>query len=152
GCRVPFDPRDATFLDRLYRNLGNGRCAEVTAGCGLGDNQYSQGCAAGDYNNDGFPDLAVANFGTNVLYRNNGDGTFSDVTLASGISGEHWSTSLAWGDLDRDGNLDLYVVNYAFDALRVCRTTTGVVGTCNLKLYEAEGDVLYLSHGDDSFE
>ncbi|HLJ11287.1 MAG TPA: CRTAC1 family protein, partial [Planctomycetaceae bacterium] len=135
-----------------FRNSGNGRFVDTTANTGLGDQQYSQGCAAGGYNNDGFADLALANFGTNVIYRNNGDGTFSDATAASGIGGEHWSTSLAWSDLDRDGELDLYVVNYVLDALRVCRSDKGIPKTCHVQLYEAEHDVLYLSRGDGAFD
>ncbi len=152
ACPVPFDPADATYIDRLYRNLGNGKFADITAGSGVGDNQYSQGCAAGDCNNDGFSDLAVANYGTNVLYQNNGDGTFADVTSATGIHGTHWSTSLAWGDLDRDGNLDLYIVNYVLDPLRTCRDERGSLERCHLKFYQADADVLYLSRGDGDFE
>jgi tetratricopeptide (TPR) repeat protein len=152
SCKLPVDFDDWTYTDRLFRNLGNGTCADVTAGSGLGDNQFSQGCAAGDYNNDGFPDLAVANFGTNVLYRNNGDGTFLDVTALSGISGAHWSTSLAWGDLDRDGDLDLYVVNYILDPWRVCTNYKGLVEACKVRTHLAEGDVFYTNRGDGAFE
>ncbi len=152
GCRLPFDPNEWKDTDRLYRNLGNGTYADVTAGTGLGDNQYSQGSAAGDYNNDGFPDLAVANFGTNVLFRNNGDGTFTDVTSATGIHGAHWSTSLAWGDLDRDGTLDLYVVNYVRDPWLVCPDARGIVRVCHPIRFEAEDDVLYMNRGDGTFD
>jgi tetratricopeptide (TPR) repeat protein len=152
GGRIPPDPHESTYIDRLYRNLGDGTCSDVTAGSGLGDNQYSQGCAAGDYNNDGFPDLAVANFGYNVLYRNNGDGTFTDVTSNSQITGRHWSTSLAWGDLDGDGDLDLYVVNYVRDPWLVCPDEKGIIRVCNPRLFEAEDDVLYMNRGDGGFD
>ncbi|MGE5193092.1 MAG: FG-GAP-like repeat-containing protein [Deltaproteobacteria bacterium] len=152
GCRIPSDPADFTHTDRLFRNLGKGAFAEVTANAAIAENQYGQGCAAGDFNNDGFPDLAVANYGTNVLYRNNGDGTFTDVTSASGVGGRHYSTSLAWGDLDRDGNLDMYVANYVRDPVRVCRKESGALTTCHPHTFEAEQDVLYMSRGDGIFD
>lgn len=152
GCRIPFQPADSTYTDRLYRNLGNDSFADVTHSTGLHDNQYSQGCAAGDYDNDGFTDLAVANFGTNAIYHNNGDGTFSDVTQASGIAGEHYSTSLGWGDLDRDGNLDLVVANYVRDPLRVCHSMAGALMTCHPQYFDADDAVLYLSRGNGAFD
>src|SRR5436190_2017967 len=151
GCRIPFDDADSTFTDRLYRNLGNESFADVTAATGLHDNQYGQGCAAGDYDNDGFPDLAVANYGTNVIYRNNGDGTFNDVSQACGIAGRHYSTSLGWGDLDGDGNLDLIVVNYVPDPLRVCHRKNGAATLCHPLEYPAESDILYVNLGDGTF-
>jgi tetratricopeptide (TPR) repeat protein len=152
GCPLPFDPHDSTYSDRLFRNLGNGSFADVTTGSRLMDNQYSQGCAAGDYDNDGFVDLAVANFGTNVVFRNNGDGTFADVTVAAGISGHHWSTSLAWGDLDRDGDLDLYVVNYVHNASVVCTSAEGILRVCAPGKFKPEDDLLYLNRGDGGFD
>jgi hypothetical protein len=152
GCRIPIVADDPTYADRLFRNLGNDAFTDVTSGAGLGDHEYSQGCTAGDYNNDGFADLAVANLGLNVLYQNNGDGTFSDVTLASGLCGRHWSSSLAFGDLDRDGNLDLYVVNYVLEPFRVCGTPPDHVFTCSPVGFKAEEDALFRNRGDGAFE
>jgi tetratricopeptide (TPR) repeat protein len=152
GGRIPLDSGDTTYVDCLYRNLGNGTCSDITTGSGLGDNQYSQGCAAGDYNNDGFPDLAVANFGTNRLYHNNGDGTFTDVAARSGIGGNHFSTSLAWGDLDRDGDLDLYIANYVLDPWRTCTSERGLPQRCKLRLLTSEDDLLYVNRGNGVFE
>jgi tetratricopeptide (TPR) repeat protein len=152
GGPIPFEPADGTYADGLFWNRGNGSFTDISNGIGLDDNQYSQGCAAGDYDNDGFTDLAVANCGTNVLYHNNGDGTFTDVTRSSGIAGKHWSTSLGWGDVDRDGNLDLYVVNYVIDHMQLCNDRTGGVTLCHPQIFDAEPDVLYVSHGDGTFE
>ena len=70
------------------------------------------GVTVGDYDNDGFPDLFVTNYGFNELYRNQGDGTFSDVAAQAGVRGNGWSTSAAFLDFDRDGDLDLYVTRY----------------------------------------
>ncbi len=153
GCRIPAHEADLTVTDRLFRNLGNGTFADVTGSSGVKDRQYGQGSAAGDYDNDGFPDLAVANFGTIVLHRNNGDGTFTDVTNLSGIGGDHWSTSLAWADIDRDGTLDLYVVNYVRDPLHACRSdATHVAAPCHPQFFAAEDDILYRNRGDGGFD
>jgi tetratricopeptide (TPR) repeat protein len=151
GGPIPFGSDDKIYRDCLYQNQGNGKFVEVTA-MRLDDRQYSQGCAAGDFDNDGFPDLALANCGTNVLYHNNGDGTFTDVTPVSGFRGRHWSTSLGWGDFNGDGHLDLYVVNYVVNHLRPCRNQSGVAVLCHPQIFEAEADELYLSKGDGTFE
>ncbi len=152
GCLLPVPAqRNDQPGDRLFQNLG-GNFRDVTENSGLGDTRYSQGCAAGDFDNDGFADLAIANFGTNILYRNNGDGTFTDVTVASGIGGDHWSTSLAWADLDRDGNLDLYVVNYVLDPYRICGSPPDRLITCSPLAFKAEPDQLFRNRGDGAFE
>ncbi len=112
GCRWPQVATQTEFPDHHYRNLGSGRfqeCAEVS---GLIDSGYGQGTSAGDFDNDGFPDLYVANIGQNRLFRNNGDGTFEDVTVSTGLVDESWTTSCALTDLDGDGLPDLYDANY----------------------------------------
>jgi hypothetical protein len=70
------------------------------------------GACAGDYDNDGWIDLYVTNFGPNALYRNRGDGSFTDVTAFAHVGEPRWSASCAFADLDKDGDLDLFVVNY----------------------------------------
>lgn len=151
GAAIPFQPDDTTHADRLYRNLGNGAFADLSRSTGFSDTQFSQGAAAGDFNNDGFPDLALANCGTNRLYLNNGDGTFTDLAPDCGIRGEHWSTSLGWGDLNRDGYLDLYVVNYVVGHLRPCRNGAGRDVLCHPQIFVAAPDLLYLNRGDGTF-
>ena len=98
----------------LFRNDGSGRFEEVSSEAGLDptNNRYSFAAAWGDYDNDGDPDLYVANdFGRNNLYRNNGDGTFSDKAAALGVEDLGAGMSAAWGDYDNDGDLDLYTAN-----------------------------------------
>jgi enediyne biosynthesis protein E4 len=98
----------------LYRNNGNGTFTDVTETAGVGGvGHYGQGCAVGDYDNDGYPDLYVTGYGRAILYHNNGNGTFTDVTTKAGVADEGgWSTSAAWFDYDKDGYLDLVVCNY----------------------------------------
>jgi hypothetical protein len=97
---------------RLYHNRGNGSFDDVTARSGIRHRDYGMGACAGDYDNDGWIDLYVTNFGPNVLYRNRGDGSFADVTATAHVGEPHWSASCAFADLDKDGDLDLFVVNY----------------------------------------
>ena len=81
--------------NRLFRNLlaetGELRFEDVTEKARVGHIGYGMGVAVGDYDNDGFLDLYVTNFGGNVLYHNNGDGTFSDVTREAGVDDRHWT-------------------------------------------------------------
>jgi len=97
---------------RLYRNRGNGTFEDVTATSGIRHRDYGMGACAGDYDNDGWIDLYVTNFGPNALYRNRSDGSFTDVTAFAQVGEPRWSASCAFADLDKDGDLDLFVVNY----------------------------------------
>ena len=96
----------------LYRNNGDGTFTDTTAKAGVANEGWGFGVAVGDYDNDGWPDLHVTNFGKDRLYRNNGDGSFTDVTDRAGVSIPGWSTAPSFGDFDRDGDLDLFVCGY----------------------------------------
>ena len=104
------------FYSCLLRNKGNGSFEEKTAPAGLEgrDLGYSLGVAAGDYDNDGYPDLFICSAGENALFHNNRDGTFSRVT-GSGAGDKPAGTlsvGAAWFDYDNDGLPDLFVTNY----------------------------------------
>lgn len=98
---------------RLYENNGAGQFTDVTAQAGLDITLYGMGCAAGDFDNDGDPDLYLTAVGPNRLLRNDG-GRFVDVTEEYGAAGdaEDWGTSCGWFDYDNDADLDLFVCNY----------------------------------------
>ena len=136
----------------LYRNDGD-IFTDVTVEASVGDTGYGLGCCVGDYNNDGFTDLYVTNYGANVLYRNNGDGTFTDVADAAGIDGNQFSSGCAFVDVDADGYLDLYVVNYVQfdpDTNPEC-TRQGVRTYCTPEALEGAVDILYRNNGDSTF-
>jgi hypothetical protein len=97
---------------RLYRNLGGGRFADVTAGSGLESPQYGVGVCSADYDGDSLPDLYVTGFGVSRLYRNLGAGRFRDVTAIAGAGVAGLTSGAAFADYDGDGDLDLYVCRY----------------------------------------
>lgn len=96
----------------LYRNLGNWKFENVTEKAGVSNERYGMGVAIGDYNNDGFSDIFVGNYGTSRLYKNNGDGTFTDVAPKVGLDIKGWHNGATFGDYDKDGRLDLFVPSY----------------------------------------
>ena len=105
--------RVETYRDHLWHNLGNGKFEDVTEKAGVGDERWSFGALAWDYDADGWTDLFVCNFGKNRLYHNNGNGTFTDVAEAVGLAGDEtrWNTCASCGDYDGDGRLDLFVAS-----------------------------------------
>ena len=157
-------PPAAAPLDRLYRNdlkvLPDGsrelQFTDVTAASGIRAPGYGMGAATGDFNNDGWIDLYVSNWGSNQLWRNNGDGTFSDVTAASGTDDPRWSSSAAFVDYDRDGWLDLISVGYVDFTLakhRPCiSSTANRVDYCGPLSYGATPSRLFHNRGDGTFE
>jgi tetratricopeptide (TPR) repeat protein len=148
GSTWPVDSTATSHLDKLYRNLGNGKFEDVTEVSGLGDNRYSQGVAAGDFDNDGNPDLYLANLGVNRLYHNNGDGTFTDIAPEAGVAKTQWTTSCLVADLSGDGLPDLYDVNYV-EGEALTRRCPG--GPCAPHLFPGQDDRLLLNWGDGTF-
>jgi tetratricopeptide (TPR) repeat protein len=124
GVAVACGPRGLKGAgDTLYRNNGDGTFTDVSKAAGVGDEKghYGLGAVWGDYDNDGDPDLFVANDSMpNLLYRNNGDGTFTDVAVEAGVAfsddgREQAGMGVEFEDLDNDGWLDVLVTNFSDD-------------------------------------
>lgn len=98
--------------NHLYRNDGDGKFTDVTAGAGVAGDLFSMAAIAADYDNDGNVDLLVTGFGGDILYHNNGNGTFTEVTAKAGVKVDGWSIGSAWLDYDKDGCVDLFVGRY----------------------------------------
>ncbi|MBI5726423.1 MAG: CRTAC1 family protein, partial [Ignavibacteriales bacterium] len=101
----------------LYKGNGDGTFTKITAGAIVNDGGGSVTCAWGDYDNDGFQDVFVANSNfsageNNFLYKNNGDGSFTKITAGNIVTDGGNSTGGSWGDYDNDGDIDLFVTNY----------------------------------------
>jgi hypothetical protein len=145
------------FSNRLYRNGHDGTFADVTDRAGLaGDHGYGMGVAVGDYDNDGFADLYVTNFGANVLYHNDGHGRFADVTARAGVAAGGWSASAGFFDYDGDGRLDLFVtryVDFTFAANPYCgEARPGYREYCHPRSYGGVTNVLYHNEGGGVFK
>ena len=149
------DKSDPRFWNRLYHNNGDGTFTDVTQQAGVKGHSYGMGVAAGDYDNDGYADLYVTNFGRNILYHNNGDGTFTDVTRSAGVECGGWSSSACWVDYDRDGRLDLIVTRYLqWDyALNLyCgEKKPGFRSYCHPEHFKPVTHVVYHNNGDGTF-
>jgi enediyne biosynthesis protein E4 len=147
----------------LLHNNHDGTFIDVTDKAGVSNERWGFGVAVGDYDNDGWPDIYVSNFGKNRLYHNNHDGTFTDVAQAAGVQLGGWSTGPTWGDYDHDGRLDLFVPGYVkFDANRPPRPGErdvrlescqfrGVNTMCGPLGLPGERDHLFHNNGDGTF-
>ena len=154
GCQWPPGNDDGIRRDRLFRNLQGREFVDVTEAAGLGDAEFSQGIAVGDFNCDGSPDLYLANIGRNRLYQNRGDGTFEEVSHRDLPTDNSWTTSCLMADLNADALPDLYAVNFvtAADVYdRVCKGPNGEPVSCSPVVFESAVDRVYLNAGDGSF-
>jgi hypothetical protein len=151
------DKRDPKYWNRLYHQKSDGAFEDVTERAGLKGEGYSMGVAAGDYDNDGWVDIYVTGYGTNILYRNNGDGTFTDVTRKLGAVANGWGTSAAWIDYDRDGRLDLFIARYMewdFErgSLYCGDTRPGMRAYCHPDNFKGATNLLFHQRPDGAFE
>jgi hypothetical protein len=141
-----------TFPNRLFRNLGDGAFEDVTGKAGVGCSDcFTMGIAVGDYDNDGWPDIYLANHGPNALYHNQGNGSFREVTGRARVGNPGNSVAATWLDYDRDGLLDLYVGNYIeFDP--EYKTYYAPDGFPGPLAYKPQADALYRNLGKGLFE
>jgi len=142
------------YWNRLYRQNRDGSFTDVTIAAGLSKigNVYGMGVAVGDYDNDGFPDVYVTNYGDNVLYHNDGNGAFTDVTAKAGVAAGGWSVSAGFLDYNNDGRLDLFVSRYLdYNLSRNIVCGTPFYSYCRPDKYAGTANLLYRNEGNGTF-
>jgi hypothetical protein len=157
------DGKEPTPKAALFRNNHDGTFTDVAAKAGVTNDRWGYGVSIADFDNDGWPDIYVGNYGKNRLYHNNHDGTFTDVAEKAGVALGNWSPGSAWGDFDGDGLLDLYVTGYIHldrDNLPISGTKAvsyaqcsyrGVGVNCGPLGLKGEPDHLFHNNGDGTF-
>ncbi len=147
----------------LFHNNHDGTFTDVAKQAGVTNDRWGFGVAIGDFDNDGWPDIFVCNFGKNRLYRNNHDGTFTDVAEKAGVTLGNWSDGATWGDYDGDGRLDLFVSGYVhYNLNHQPDSDTGEVPFAYCQLHgfkvmcgphglRGEPDHLFHNNGDGTF-
>ena len=147
----------------LFHNNHDGTFTDMAATAGVTNDRWGFGVSVGDYDNDGWPDLLVANYGLNRLYHNNHNGTFTDMAEKAKIQLGNWSSGAAFGDYDGDGRLDIFISGYIhFDRNKLPESGNkvvgyaackfrGVEGMCGPRGLEGEPDHLFHNNGDGTF-
>ncbi len=158
GGRISGSPlRVAGLPPKLFRNEGEWRFTDVTESAGLNSTgDYSLGCAVGDFDRDGFPDLFETCYGRSRLFRNDAHGGFTDVTDIAGLVINGFNSAAVWADVDRDGWPDLYVAGYLRASLndgQYCGDKLRKIkDVCGPNLFPGEQDRLFRNRGDNTFE
>jgi enediyne biosynthesis protein E4 len=147
----------------LFHNNHDGTFTNVAEKAGVTNDRWGFGVAIGDFDNDGWPDIFVANYGKNRLYHNNHDGTFTDVAEQAGVTLGNWSDGATWGDYNGDGRLDLFVTGYIhYDLNNQPSAEDGSASTAHCQMRGApvmcgprglpgEPDHLFRNNGDGTF-
>jgi len=163
GARIRAGQRDGEALDksapefwnRLYRNNHDGTFADVTEKAGVRGSGYGMGAAVGDFDNDGFEDLLVTNYGGVILYHNNGNGTFTDISQKAGLRVDGWTSSAGFFDYDNDGELDLFICRYLdwdFSKNKYCGSRVeGGRSYCHPDNFKPISNYLFHNNGDGTF-
>ncbi|MCP5117430.1 MAG: CRTAC1 family protein [bacterium] len=147
--------------NRLYHNEGNDRFVDITEEAGLTSSGWQKGVCASDYDNDGFTDLMVTNYGAITLYRNTDGLHFDDVTKEAGLEQKRlrYNSGCAFLDYDRDGHIDLLVANYLKHSAAAAFEPgsnpycfyRGMAVNCGPRGLDFDANILYRNNGDGTF-
>jgi hypothetical protein len=161
GAAIPSLKKESPkYWNRLYHNNHDGTFRDVTEKAGVMGEGYGMGVAIGDYDNDGWPDIFLANVTRNQLYRNNHNGTFTEMTGKARLDGamlegkKMWSISAGWFDYNNDGRLDLFVSNYCKWEVNkdpFCGPNPNMRAYCHPKNYAPLPNTVYRNNGDGTF-
>ncbi len=112
---------------QLMRNRGDGTFEDVSLKAGVNRTGFTKGASWGDYDNDGWMDLYVSNYGgANLLYHNNGNGAFTEVATKLNVAQPLMSFPTWWFDYDNDGWQDLFVASFVPSITEVARGFLGL--------------------------
>ena len=147
-------PHAAGETSRLYRNTGDGRFEDVTAGSGLGEALYGMGLAVGDVDADGDRDVYLAAYGQDRLYLNDGKGRFTEAAKGTPLADPRWTVGGAFLDVEGDGDLDLYTVGYLdmpVSSHRFCGPGPDQRTYCHVDQWDGLEDRLWINDGSGRF-
>ncbi|MEI8212736.1 MAG: FG-GAP-like repeat-containing protein [Planctomycetota bacterium] len=155
GGESPVQSHPKYLPKALYRSFAGKEFADVAMLAGVADVGYGQGMGVADLDQDGFPDLLVANVGVSRMYRNNGDGTFEYQTIVQPDNQSLWNSSIHAADINGDHLPDLIDASYIHgeDAItRWCETANSARGSCNPKIFHPGKNRILFSNGDWNWE
>ncbi|MDX2266896.1 MAG: CRTAC1 family protein [Bryobacter sp.] len=159
GPSVFYQPKTAP-QHALYKNNRDGTFSNVTGKSGIAANFFGMGCAVGDFDNDGWPDLLVTGYSRVALYKNNRNGSFTDITEQAGLGPakliSNWTTSAAWFDSTGSGRLDLFLCAYVDFGSKPPFASCGDnrLGRnfyCVPRVFKGMASMLFLNNGDGTF-
>lgn len=141
----------------LFHGIGAWKFEDSSTSSRIDDPlSYSHGVAVADFDNDGFPDVAVTGYRAITLWHNQGDGTFIEISQPANMVDDLWGSSAAWGDINGDGNLDLYVCHYvdwSFENDPFCAgSKPDIREICSPRMFNPLPDSIFLSDASGKFQ
>jgi tetratricopeptide (TPR) repeat protein len=151
----PLDSSPKYTPKTLFRSIAGKRFQEVARLANVDDVGYGQGIGVADLDQDGFPDLLVANLGVSRIYRNNGDGTFEVREVPQEDDKSLWNSSIHAADVNGDSLPDLIHASYLYGSeaiARRCESNNSTRISCNPKMFPPGKNRILFSLGDGTWQ